>query len=322
MNFRLFMTIFSAVISSFLFIIGSLTLVYINATPKKSVHSFNTATPSAKSNSFLTSFIEPLKLSLDPLKVYEKAINVLLLGGDIVNKNTDTMMVMNINPGENKLSVISIPRDTRIDTDSAHYKVNASYPMGGAKKACSNIENLLDIKIEYYLYIDTKTFVYIIDTLGGIEYNVPDNMDYEDPTQDLYIHLKKGYQILDGEQSEGLMRFRQYNYHKATKYYDGSDLKRIDAQQSFMMEIIRQKANIYSISKFKDIMEIILKRLETNFTFNEIIKLINYSSNFSSNNVKMFTLPGDTEEGGSWYYIPNKDKIKATVTDNFKMAEN
>ena len=118
----------------------------------------------------------------------------------------------------------------------------------------------------------------IIDLLGGVEYYVPVDMDYDDPTQNLHIHLKKGRQVLNGAKAEQFVRFRKPNKwnKEIRKYYDGSDLKRLEAQQDFLKELMKQKLTLKYFPKLTSIINEIFDNVETNFSLNEIIKLSGY----------------------------------------------
>lgn len=244
-------------------------------------------------------------------------VNILIMGGDKVNKNTDTMLVVNYNPVNAKISILSIPRDTKVSIkNKGTQKINFAFPYGGGKFAAETVGALLDIKIQYYIYIDTAAFQKIVDELGGVDYDIPVNMDYDDPLQNLHIHLKKGRQHLSGAEAEQFMRFRQPT--KFTKevmqYYDGSDLKRIEAQQSFIKELIRQKANIYYFTKLSSIIKIAFDHVETNLKLDEALKLTRNLGMLNIEEIQMFKLPGngDNSSGASYYIINSKEAGKIT----------
>ena len=124
----------------------------------------------------------------------KEPFNILLLGGDKVNNLTDTMMLANFDPETCKVNIMSIPRDTRVFINKKERKINYAFPAGGIELAVKTVSELLDINIKYYAFVDTSAFRKIIDLLGGVDYYVPVDMDYDDPVQGLHIHLKKGQQ--------------------------------------------------------------------------------------------------------------------------------
>lgn len=303
MNFRKFYFIICSILSVFMFIIGSFTLLYINfiKVDEKPVN---------KSGALIHEILSPFKEN-------NKPINVLVLGGDKVNSNTDTMMLVNFNPSSSKLSILSIPRDTRVIIDGKRVKINSAYPKGGGELAAKTVSNLLKVDVDYYVFVNTSSFRKIIDTLGGVDYNVPVDMDWDDPIQELHIHIKKGPQHFDGVKAEQFMRFRQNNNGKVNEYYDGSDLKRIDAQQNFIKELIRQKLNIFYITRLNDIINTVFNNIETNLSMSEVLKMSSSVTKIQPDNIQTFMVPGESVLDGAWYYIMDKDKTERIVEENF-----
>lgn len=256
---------------------------------------------------------------LDSYKPVTENVNVLVLGGDKVNKNTDTMMVVNYNPTTAQISILSIPRDTKILLNRRNAKINAAYPIGGGEQAIESVSNLLGVDIKYYVYVDTSTFRKIIDILDGVDYYVPEDMDYDDPHQNLHIHLKKGQQRLNGEKAEQFMRYRQSNRGRSTKNYDGSDLKRIDAQQNFIKELIRQKVNIVYITKMNDILNVVFNNIDTNITIDEVLKLSKNVNKINADEINMFKLPGESYLADVWYYEMDLTEAKEIIDQHFKI---
>ncbi|HOQ01427.1 MAG TPA: LCP family protein [Acetivibrio clariflavus] len=306
MNMRKFFLIFSSVISSFMFILGVASLGYINFA-EVSADEYN------PNNSNIISDI------LDTYKTVTENVNVLVLGGDKVAQNTDTMMLVNYNPTTAKINILSIPRDTKVRIKNKTSKINAAYPLGGGELAIESVSNLLGVDIDYYVYVDTSTFRKIIDILDGVDYYVPEDMDYDDPLQNLHIHLKKGQQRLNGEKAEQFMRFRQYNRGKVTKNYDGSDLKRIEAQQNFIRELIRQKVNIVYITKMNNILNVVFNNIDTNITLDEVLKLSKNINKVNADEITMLKLPGESAYiNNIWYYEMDCEQASEIISQYFR----
>jgi len=306
MNLRKFFLIICSIISSFMFLLGIASLGYINFTQAVSADVYN------QNNNNLVSEI------LDPYKSKTESVNVLVLGGDKVNKNTDTMMLVNFNPKTAEINILSIPRDTKVLINRSTAKINAAYPYGGGNQAVESVSNLLGVDIKYYVFLDTSTFRKIIDELDGVDYYVPENLNYDDPIQNLHIHLKKGQQLLDGNKAEQFMRYRKGNGSTQTKNYDGSDLKRIDAQQNFIKELIRQKAKLKYITKFDDILNVIFKNIDTNIEMDEILKLSQNINKVNASEIDMFKLPGTDVRHDVWYYEIDRNKAAEIIDQNFR----
>ncbi len=309
MNLRKFYFIITVIVTAFLFIAGIVVMRYIN-------DSIQDDALSANANSSINDIFKPFIRAKGPF-------NVLILGGDKVNKNSDTMMLLNFDADTGKINVMSIPRDTKVKIENSYRKINYAYPHGGVDLSVQTVSELLDVNIKYSVFVDTTAFRKIIDLLGGVEINVQANMDYDDPTQNLHIHLKKGLRTLNGDESEQFIRFRQPNRwtKEIRKYYDGSDLKRIEAQQYFVKELVRQKATLQYITRMNSIIDVIFKNIETNFTLNEIVKLSGLVSKINGESVNFIAMPGTTYDSSPWYYLCDIEKAREITAAEFKCNE-
>ncbi len=313
MNMRKFSLITSYILLAFLFAAGAFTMNYMN-----------TSISSAASTSS-NSIGNPFGNMFQDLVNTKKPVNILVLGGDRVNANTDTILLVNFDPQTTKTSIMSIPRDTKVYIEGRERKVNFAYPHGKAKLAMETVSKLLNVNIKYYVYVDTSVFRNIVDKLGGVkDFYVPANMDYDDPTQNLHIHIKKGVQDFDGAKAEQYMRFRQPNgkfSREIFQYYDGSDTKRISAQQAFIKEFIRQKTSIKYIGKLGDISNELFNSLDTNMELNDMLTLGQSITNFDFNNVQMFTMPGRPVMESLSYYIINREETEKIINEYFVCDE-
>ena len=240
---------------------------------------------------------------------------------------TDSILVCAYNPKSNKASMVSIPRDTFIgDSEKnakASDKINTLYAKS-PEKLVSKINSITGLNVKYYINIDTKGLRELIDEVGGVYYDVPIDMDYDDDTQDLHIHLKAGYQLLDGDKSEQLVRFRHNNDGSSypAKYGD-NDIGRMKTQRGFIEEVIKQvrKKNILlNIGKYIKIIE---KNVETNFDINAIKNYIPYAVDFNFENLQSAALPGEPKKcNGVWLFIPDKKATKTMVDEYFIKLKN
>ena len=128
-------------------------------------------------------------------------------------------------------------------------------------------------------------------------------------------------QHLDGVKAEQFMRFRQYNNGRVTQFYDGSDLKRIAAQQGFVKEFIKQKANLYYITRVNEILSVVFDNIETNVTFNEISRELGNIRNVDIGNIETFMLPGVTSGTTPSYYICSIKKTMDIIRSNFDTGD-
>lgn len=240
-----------------------------------------------------------------------KPYNILVLGVDVEAKLTDVMMLCQIDPVEHKVSMLSIPRDTRIKISGRNMKINSSFSHGGVEQVIECVKDLTGLPVHHYFLINTKAFRDTIDALGGVYFTVPRKMDYEDPLQDLYIHLKAGYQLLDGDKAEQLVRFRRYT---------NGDIDRIAVQQDFVKELVEQKLTAAYILKIPEVYKIVADNSSTDMTLREMIDAgkqllaVKDGEKFRS-----FTVPGEgTYIGEISYYVHYNDELAALIETEFK----
>ena len=260
--------------------------------------------------------------NLDPLIV-------LLMGvsKDIDVELTDTLMVASYNPKNQKAVLLSIPRDTFTGKNknkaTAGEKINSLYQKG-PEKTLAAVNEITGLNIEKYIVIDNKALIELVDAIGGVEFDVPIDMDYDDVTQDLYIHLSKGLQKLDGEQAEQLVRFRKNN--NGTTYpseYGDNDMGRMRTQREFLKVVAEQTISIKNITKIGEFIDIFKKNVKTNITdWNEIKKYIPYVISFSTENIENVTLPGEPAMFNKlWFFVYNKNETEELINTLFREQE-
>ena len=251
-------------------------------------------------------------------------INILVAGvsTDISTQFTDTLMLCQYNPSTQKASILSIPRDTFVGSSpnsaKAADKINAIYSRKGISTLKEKVSNLTGEKIDYYVVVKTKALIEMVDVLGGVWFDVPIDMVYDDPTQDLHINLKAGYQKLDGDKAEQLLRFRHSNPDssgKTTTYpadYGTDDYGRMRTQREFMKATLKQSISIKNVFKIKKIINCIMTNIETNMEEDLIKEYLTYAAEFEMTNIQMNQLPGTSTNSYNsiWFFIHNKSKTQ------------
>lgn len=249
----------------------------------------------------------------------DRRINVLLLGKDDgdsedmnnpdVPKRTDSMMVVSFDPDKKQVSILGLPRDTRVTIPGrrGHDKINAAYAYGGTKKAIQTVSNLLQIPIHHYMVVDWQGFIKIVDILGGVDLFVENDMDYEDPYADLKIHLKKGYQHLDGQKSGEYVRFR---------HDEMGDIGRVERQQKFMKALASQFFTVSNVVKLPLIIKTALDYMDTDMDIMTMIRAGNCLRIFGDNSIKSVMLYGDfrTIDGLS-YWVTTPAQVEKTLNE-------
>ena len=217
--------------------------------------------------------------------------NILLYGVDNDAGGSDTNMLMRFDAVNKTVDVVSLPRDTLM---SNGHKLNSSYNNGGTEKLRSNIEDMLGVPVDFYVSVDLKGFITLIDQIDGVDFDVPEDMDYDDPYQDLHIHFKKGLQHLNGQQAMEVVRFRHNNDN--TGYGGQQDLGRIGTQQAFLKTVAQKLMKLENIPAMA---ETFLKYVKTDLTLGNLIWLANQALSMGGMDAISFaTLPGD---GAGWY---------------------
>ncbi len=236
---------------------------------------------------------------------------------------SDVIIVASFDKIKNTVNTLSIPRDTYVEISDENRKelraYNKSVPSGGMKinavhsyageygneYLSKQIEELLGIHIDYYFEIDLNAFVEIVDSVGGVEVDVPTNMYYRDPVQNLNINIKKGVQTLDGKTALGFVRFRQYIT---------GDIERIEAQKLFIKALIQKVSGSDAIlSDLTNLMTIFMDNVVTNMTIKDAVDYAPYIKNISADKVTMETLPGD----GKTPYRHDEAKTRTLVNRLF-----
>ncbi|MFZ5986089.1 MAG: LCP family protein [Bacillota bacterium] len=304
MNFRRSIFYICSVLALILFVDGVFTLYTMNK---------------EQQNTEFRSKYNPIEIVRRNIGQKEEApqcLNLLILGLDEEEVRSDVIALLNYRPKEGKINILSIARDTRVKAKGRFMKINALIGTGGERLVVEKVEEITGLPINYYLTLNFKGFREIIDTLGGVEIDVPFDMEYDDPYQNLHIHIKKGKQVLDGAKSEQFVRYRKGN-HKGQGYQDG-DIGRIKIQQQFIKEFIEQKIKVRYILKANDIFFILKDNMRTNIEISDVNHFIKYIKDIRSDEVKSYTLPGYSSYiGGQWYYIYNKKKTKELIKSYF-----
>lgn len=217
--------------------------------------------------------------------------NILLYGVDNDAGGSDTNMLMRFDAVNKTVDIVSLPRDTLM---SNGHKLNSSYNNGGTEKLRSNIEDMLGVPVDFYVSVDLKGFIALIDQIGGVDFDVPEDMDYDDPYQDLHIHFKKGLQHLSGQQAMEVVRFRHNNDN--TGYGGQQDLGRIGTQQAFLKTVAQKLMKLENVPAMA---ETFLKYVKTDLTLGNLMWLANEALSMGGMDAISFaTLPGD---GAGWY---------------------
>lgn len=224
--------------------------------------------------------------------------------GNALRGNTDTLLLVHLNPDQQKVKVLSIPRDTRVDIPGHRtFKVNAANPWGGPQLAVTTVQNFLKVPIDRYLLLDLSAVSDVVDALGGLEVEIPKRMAYVDHAGGLRIDLHEGRQRLNGEQVEAFLRFR----------HDGQgDIGRVGRQQALLREAMPQVLHPLNWMKYPKLWAIVKAHCETDLTSQDVLAAARWLGNLDPvTDVEVDTLPGHAEMiDGLSYWIADRREAR------------
>jgi LCP family protein required for cell wall assembly len=233
------------------------------------------------------------------------------------NGLADTMLLIRLDPIDKRISILSIPRDTRVELDEhGVQKINITNRFGGPALTAKTVSELVEgIEIDRYIRVNVSGVEKLVDALGGVTVFIPKDLKYTDESQHLYINLKQGKQHLNGNQVLQLLRFR----HDAL-----GDLGRIQRQQMVMQALVEQSLTPATLSKIPDILPVIQSYIDSNLTVEELLAVASYGVKTPRDRIQKLILPGNFNgdgRNGVSYWLPSKRKIKAIAAQYFDQGE-
>lgn len=246
--------------------------------------------------------------------------NYLILGvderdGD--NGRSDTIIVLSMNLAQNRIGLISIPRDSMFAIPQhGEDKINHAYTYGGVKLTKQAIETRFNLKIDNYVIFNFTNFKHMIDILGGVDVNVEKNMYYRDPYdgQDgLVIDLQKGLQHLDGEKAMEYVRYRD----------EEGDIGRVGRQQKFLNAFLNKLTSPEKFLKLPAIAREIFSSIETDMSISDWLDVVGYLRPSQKFEIKSMMLPGHPEMiNDISYWIVDDEKAKEELKEINKFVTN
>jgi LCP family protein required for cell wall assembly len=238
-------------------------------------------------------------------------INILLIGVD-EHSQTDTIILAIFDTDKKHIDLVSIPRDTYFDRgagydDPTYNKINAVYGKNPYNTAKAVSEILMDIPISYYVQLSYDNVAEIVDFIGGVPIDIPNNMKYTDPfaTPPLNIDIPAGYQILNGENAINFLRYRMG--------YPDADLGRIKAQQEFLKNAFRKSIDM----DLPNIIRTVLKNTQSDISLDAALNMAGKAIGMDSESIRIYTMP--IAEIEIFYVIPDNQGIADMLTEIFSM---
>lgn len=191
---------------------------------------------------------------------------ILLSGCDDGNGNSDTNILVAVDATNGYIHGVSIARDTKAVWDGKSHKINAAFGSGGAEKLAEVIGDQLGIPVDFTVSVDLTGFEALVDAIDGVDFEVPINMNYDDPYQDLHIHFNAGMQHLTGEEAMKVVRFRHNN--------DGSgytDVGRAEMQRQVLVALAKKVVSWNSLTKVQEFVEIFQEYVKTDLSTTDML---------------------------------------------------
>ena len=223
----------------------------------------------------------------------QPALNLMIIGRDRdyddrtdqvlkSRARSDMLMVAHVDFIKNSISLVSIPRDTRAHIPGhGTTKINAAHQIGGPALSEKVVQDTFGIPSDKYLALDFEGFEQAIDTLGGVDLVVDKKMDYDDNWGHLHIHLKPGFQHLNGQQAIGFVRFR----------HSDSDLVRTRRQQTLIAALKTKLRSPQALAEIGPMLDKIDHHIDTDLSPAQEVALARFAHDVPHQQVSMDTLP-------------------------------
>lgn len=218
----------------------------------------------------------------------EGVYTFLMVGLDDTSETTDTLLLATYDVTAGEVNFLSIPRDTAVDVPWEYQRISTVYstPLsqgGGIENLRQQVRDLTGVFPDYYFAVDTEAVGQLVDALGGVWFDVPQDMDYDDPYQDLHIHQEAGYRLLTGEDAMEIVRFR-------SRGIDG-DMARIQVQQDLMEAVIQQCLELEEWSDVLELAGVFSGNVTTDLPADNLLWFAQQATEIDGNQVQFFTLP-------------------------------
>ncbi len=230
----------------------------------------------------------------------QEPLSFLLMGVDAEESSkgrTDTMIVLTVNPNEDSMRMVSIPRDTRTEIigRGVQDKINHAFAFGGEEMAINTVENYLDIPIDYFLTVNMTGFKDIVDSLGNVTVYNDSAFDQSGYT------FEEGELYLNGDEALAFSRMRKQDTR--------GDLGRNDRQRQVIEGIIKEGASFSSVTKAESILNAIGTNMKTNLTFDEMVDIqSNYKDARHQSETLEISGTGETIDSIWYLMVPEEER--------------
>lgn len=260
------------------------------------------------------------KTELEKLIEKSNRKNILIFGTD--GGRADTIILLSYDPDNDLADLVSVPRDTYHKVKGHNLpgqnKINSVYGLkdiGGSKGMKYFLEKFLNVPIDNYVKVNYNGVSAIIDVIGGVNVNIPFDMNYDDKWANppLHIHFKKGPQVLNGKESVEYLRWRKNN-GEAGK----GDLYRINRQQDFVKRAVSKALGL----RLPKVVKTSLNYVRTDMKSGNILNLAKQASDFDMKNLETYRIPGRVGTSGHGLYIHDPEEMEKMFEEIYSRGNN
>ncbi|PEC12745.1 LytR family transcriptional regulator [Bacillus toyonensis] len=249
---------------------------------------------------------EKSDLRTKDVEITKQPFTILIMGiedyaTDGQNGRTDSLMFATVNPKTQRISLMSIPRDSRVPIvgKDKEDKINAAHAYGGEQMAIKTVEGFLKVPVDHYIKIDFQGFKGIVDAVGGVTVDVPFDF-WERSDVDYYkkIQFKQGQQNLNGEEALAYVRMRKQD--------PNGDYGRAARQRQLLAAVAQKLNSASTVFKIKDLTAVVGKYIKTDIPISDGLALYNKLSGFDPSTIQTLKLEGEDKKiGGIYYFLPD-----------------
>lgn len=254
---------------------------------------------------------EKSDLRNEDVEITKEPFTILIMGiedyaTDGQNGRTDSLMFATVNPKTKKISLMSIPRDSRVPIvgKGKEDKINAAHAYGGEEMAIKTVEGFLKVPVDHYIKIDFQGFKGIVDAVGGVTVDVPFDF-WERSDVDYYkkIQFKQGQQNLNGEEALAYVRMRKQD--------PNGDYGRAARQRQLLAAVAHKLNSTSTVFKIKDLTAVVGKYIKTDIPISDGLALYNKLSGFDPSTMQTLKLEGEDKKiGGIYYFLPDPISVE------------
>ena len=253
---------------------------------------------------------------------------ILVFGADETSGLTDTIMVVSYDVTNQKATVMSIPRDTLVNSSARDNskKINAAYTInGGGESGIAGLKervaDLVGFVPDFYVMIDWELVGQMVDAIGGVYFEVPFDMFYDDFVQGLKIDLKAGYQLLNGDQAMQLVRWRKNMDRETYEIIESvGDVGRLDIQHDFLKAVLSQTLQLKNVTRIGQLAQLFGENVVSDLTIENLFWFGSQAifGGLNVDDVEFVTMPwrSGTDYRGNSYVFPIRSQLLELINES------